>query len=79
MGYLDPGFGSMLVQALLASIAAVAVMLGIYREKIKALFRGNKNKPSGDETGESGEETGESGEETGENNEENTGENSDDE
>ena len=36
--YLDPGFGSMLIQALVASIAAVAVGFGIFRHKIKALL-----------------------------------------
>jgi len=41
--YLDPGFGSMLIQALVASIAAIAVGLGIFRHKIKAFFTRKKN------------------------------------
>jgi hypothetical protein len=40
--YLDPGFGSMLIQALVASIAAVAVGVGIFRHKIKAFFTKGK-------------------------------------
>lgn len=41
--YLDPGFGSMLIQILLASIAAAASMFGIFRNKIMSLFRRTKN------------------------------------
>jgi len=36
--YLDPGFGSMLIQALIASLAAGGVMVGIFWGKIKAFF-----------------------------------------
>jgi len=45
--YLDPGFGSMLIQALVASIAAIAVGLGIFRYKIKTFFSKNKNVEDG--------------------------------
>ena len=51
--YLDPGFGSMLIQAIVASIAAVAVGLGIFRHKIASLFKKNKkeeNEEKEDET-----------------------------
>ena len=37
--YLDPGFGSMLIQALIASVAALAVGFGIFRHKIVGLFK----------------------------------------
>ena len=40
--YLDPGFGGMIIQAVIASIAAAAAFIGIFRHKIKAFF--NKNK-----------------------------------
>ena len=40
--YLDPGFGSMLIQALVASIAAGGVMVGIFWGKIKAFFTRRK-------------------------------------
>jgi hypothetical protein len=41
--YLDPGFGSMLIQVLVASFAALAAMLGIFRAKIIAFFKRSKN------------------------------------
>ena len=37
--YLDPGFGGMLVQALVATIAAGGAILFILRRKIRALFK----------------------------------------
>jgi hypothetical protein len=40
--YLDPGFGSMLIQVLVASFAALAAMFGIFRTKIIAFFRKGK-------------------------------------
>ena len=40
--YLDPGFGSMLVQVVIASLAAGAAMLAIFRNKVAAFFRGRK-------------------------------------
>ncbi|MCL2019401.1 MAG: hypothetical protein FWG70_06520 [Oscillospiraceae bacterium] len=45
--YLDPGFGSMLIQVLVASFAALAMTFGIFRQKIVAFFRKGKK---GDET-----------------------------
>ena len=36
--YFDPGTGSMLVQALIASIAAVGVSFGLFRRRIKTFF-----------------------------------------
>ena len=45
--YLDPGLGSILIQAIIASIAAVAVGFGLFRAKIMGIFK--KNKQSDDE------------------------------
>ena len=36
--YLDPGTGSMMVQAVLAVIAAVSVSVGIFWNRIKIIF-----------------------------------------
>ncbi len=36
--YLDPGTGSMLVQALIAALAAVSVSLGIFWRRIRSIF-----------------------------------------
>lgn len=45
--YIDPGTGSMLVQAVLAAIAAVSVSIGIFWRRIRSflgrLFGRNKN------------------------------------
>jgi len=48
--YLDPGFGSMLIQALVASLAALAVGVGIFRHKIMSLFNKKKNENTEDIT-----------------------------
>jgi len=40
--YLDPGFGSMIIQGLIASLAALATIFGIFRAKIFAFFRKDK-------------------------------------
>ena len=40
--YLDPGFGSMVIQVLVASFAGVTVTFGIYRAKIVAFFKKDK-------------------------------------
>jgi hypothetical protein len=39
VAYLDPGTGSMILQAIVASIAGVAVAVTSYRRKIAAFFR----------------------------------------
>jgi hypothetical protein len=36
--YLDPGSGSMIIQAVLAVIAAAGVSIGIFRNRIKLFF-----------------------------------------
>ena len=41
--YIDPGTGSMLIQGLIAAIAAIGVTLKLYWHKLVALFR---RKPS---------------------------------
>ena len=45
--YIDPGTGSMLVQAVLAAIAAVSVSIGIFWRRIRSfidrLFGRNRN------------------------------------
>ncbi|MCY4598592.1 MAG: hypothetical protein OXF27_01550 [Acidobacteria bacterium] len=38
--YLDPGTGSMLLQALLGGVAAVGVITKLYWHRLTALFRG---------------------------------------
>ena len=52
--YLDPGFGSMLIQVAIAAFAAMAVVIGVFRAKVIAFFK--KGKVSPDEgAGEDGE------------------------
>jgi len=41
--YLDPGFGSMIIQALVAGIAVCSVVLYTLRDKIKYLFSKKKH------------------------------------
>jgi len=41
--YLDPGFGGMLLQVLVAVVAAGGIALFSLRKKIRALFSKNKN------------------------------------
>lgn len=41
--YLDPGFGGMLVQVIVALIAAGGAILFSFRKKIKKVFSKNKN------------------------------------
>ena len=47
--YLDPGTGSMLIQAVLAVIAAIGVSIGIFWSRFKELFR-RISKRGGNET-----------------------------
>ena len=44
--YLDPGTGSILLQGLIAAVAAVTVGARIYLSKIRGLFRSKKSTPS---------------------------------
>jgi len=45
--YLDPGTGSMIVQGILAAVAAVGVSAGIFWKKLKGLFGGHKDAGEG--------------------------------
>jgi hypothetical protein len=42
--YLDPGFGSMLIQALVGLIAVAGTSFYMFRQKIKAFLLNRKNK-----------------------------------
>ena len=43
LAYIDPGSGSMLIQGIIAAIAAVTVSIGVYRKKIINFFKKNKS------------------------------------
>lgn len=43
--YLDPGFGSMVVQAILASIAGLAAVFYLLKNRISGFFKKNKATP----------------------------------
>lgn len=47
--YLDPGTGSMIIQGILAAVAAVGVSLGVFWKRLKTLFGGKKSGPAGRE------------------------------
>ena len=50
--YIDPGTGSMIVQAVIAAIAAVSVSIGIFRRRLVSFFgRIFGRKSSGDKGG----------------------------
>ena len=36
--YIDPGTGSMLVQAAIAAVAAVSVSIGVFRRRLRSFF-----------------------------------------
>ena len=42
--YIDPGSGSIILQALLGALAAAGVSISIYWNKLKDFFKKNKNK-----------------------------------
>jgi len=44
--YLDPGTGSMIVQAVIAAVAAVSVSAGIFWKRLRAFFSKGKKKDS---------------------------------
>jgi NADH:ubiquinone oxidoreductase subunit 5 (subunit L)/multisubunit Na+/H+ antiporter MnhA subunit len=51
--YLDPGFGSMLIQALIGLIAVAGSSLYLFRQKIKAFFsKPKKNEDNHEQTNE---------------------------
>ena len=39
IAYLDPGTGSLILQAVVAALAGAAVVIASYRQKIRAFFR----------------------------------------
>ena len=45
--YLDPGTGSMIVQALIAAFAAVSVSVGIFWKRLKSFFGKGKEEDPG--------------------------------
>jgi hypothetical protein len=42
--YLDPGFGSMLIQALIGAIAVIGSSFFLFRQKIRAFFKKEQDK-----------------------------------
>jgi uncharacterized membrane protein len=42
--YIDPGSGSIILQALIGALAAAGATVSIYWEKFKNLFKKSKNK-----------------------------------
>ena len=42
--YIDPGVGSIILQAIIGAIAATSLTIKIYWQKIKSFFKKNKNK-----------------------------------
>jgi hypothetical protein len=43
--YLDPGFGSMLIQGLVGAVAVMGSSFFLFRQKIKAFFGRKQDKP----------------------------------
>ena len=41
--YLDPGFGSMVIQILIAGVATIGASLYLFRQKIKTFFTKNSS------------------------------------
>ena len=54
--YLDPGFGSMVIQLVVAGIAAAGAFLFMARSRIKEFFRKRKEKGNGEAGDEAGDE-----------------------
>jgi hypothetical protein len=46
--YIDPGTGSLILQGLIATLAAAAMVVRGYWYRIKAFFRGDKAAPNAD-------------------------------
>jgi len=46
--YLDPGTGSMIVQAVIAVVAAVSVSVGIFWKRLKSFFGRDREDNPGD-------------------------------
>lgn len=54
LAYLDPGTGSMILQGIIAGIAAVSFTLKIYWYRIKGFFTRSGSNPDEDEKPEAG-------------------------
>ena len=54
--YLDPGFGSMVIQLIIGGIAAVGTGFFLFRQRIKEFFRIRSNGESSKEVDDSGEQ-----------------------
>ena len=52
LAYLDPGSGSFILQALIATLAGILVAVNIYWQKIKRFL--GRSRDEGDEQGQSG-------------------------
>jgi hypothetical protein len=42
--YLDPGFGSLLIQGIIGAVAVMGSSFFLFRQKIKAFFSRNQDK-----------------------------------
>ena len=49
LGYIDPGAGSMILQALAGGLAGVAVVAKLYWARIKRALRIGRDDPAADE------------------------------
>ncbi len=54
--YLDPGTGSLLLQGLIATLAAAAATGSIYWGKIRAFFSAKKDEPDNQQSDDKGED-----------------------
>jgi hypothetical protein len=51
LAYIDPGAGSFVLQAIVASVAGAALLLKTYWKKVKALFASGAGSEAGEQTG----------------------------
>ncbi len=50
--YLDPGFGQMIIQVVVAAVAAGGAYVLLFKDKIKSLFKRGKKAEDATKTGE---------------------------
>jgi hypothetical protein len=48
LGYLDPGSGSLFLQALVGGVASAAVMAKLYWRRARRFLRRGRDEPAGD-------------------------------
>jgi hypothetical protein len=48
LAYLDPGSGSLLLQALVGGVASAAVMTKLYWRRVKRFLRVERDQPNGE-------------------------------